>query len=101
MALLRSVWPAKWIPGFRRGDWVDEEVVKQPEIVGHYDPLEIIGDLRFETTDETHGKKLEIEFSGGNIYLCERREIRPSKSRGWHRRIFGELFLEWIRSGLR
>ena len=69
MSLLRSVWPARWLPPFRRGDWVDEEVVKR-ENFGTYDKSRI-PDAKFRARGRDG--RIEIEFKGEFIYV---REVR-------------------------
>lgn len=66
---LRSIFPAKWIPPFRRGDWTQEEVVQTRIIVaGKYDANKI-PDMNFDFTDETQGANYRIKFQSGTILL--------------------------------
>ncbi len=96
MNLLSSVWPVRWFPPFRRGDYADEQVVRRDHF-GTYDPLAVPGGAKFETVDFDRGKKIEIEFFGGLIYVRETPVPVYFKSDYQHR-VFGELFLEGLRT---
>lgn len=100
MSLLSSIWPVRWFPPFRRGDWADEEVV-QREHFGTYDQEKISGYRKFVTLDFDRHKKIEIEFSGGLIYVRE--TFIPIYLRGHYerKRVFGEIFLEWLTGPLK
>ena len=104
MSLLRSIWPARWLPPFRRGDWADEEVVKR-EHFGTYDQEKIPGHRKFVTLDFDRYKKIEIEFLGGFIDIRETdfpiyfRHNALYIAEG--KRVFGETFLEWLMSPFR
>lgn len=70
MDLLRSVWPARWIPPFRRGDWVQEEIIETRAIrCGSYDQEKITGKIKSEFTDQRERKRYEIEFIDGDIWM--------------------------------
>jgi hypothetical protein len=101
MGLLRSIFPTIWFPPFRRGDWADAQVIER-ERFGTYDPLSIPGDVKYETVDYDRGQRIEIEFSGGVIYVREMPLPHYLRS-GYHHepRVFGELFLEGLRTFFR
>jgi len=96
MNLLESVWPARWIPSFRRGTWQEEEVVER-EHFGTYDP-NIWG--KFRIVDETHGKEIEIEFKRGIIYVRETLIAEPHLLNP-QRYALGEILLEGVKGYFR
>ena len=100
MSLLRSVWPVRWFPPFRRGDWADEEVIKR-EHFGTYDQAKIPGYRKFITLDFDRRKKIEIEFLGGFIDVRETPIPIYLRSHYERKRVFGEMFLEWLVSPFR
>ena len=100
MSLLSSVWPICWIPPFRRGDWADEEIVKR-EHFGTYDQAAIPGHRKFVTLDFNRHKKIEIEFCGGFIDVHEIDFPIYLRSDYQRKRVFGEMFIEWLMSPFR
>ena len=69
MELLRSIFPIRWIPPFRRGDWTQEEAIQTRIIVaGKYDPKKI-PNIDFNFTDETFKINYRVKFQGGMILL--------------------------------
>ena len=100
MSLLRSIWPARWLPPFRRGDWADEEVVKR-EHFGTYDQEKLPSYRKFVTLDFDRHKKIEIEFRGGFIDVHETDFPIYFRSHYERKRVFGEMFLEWLMSPFR
>ena len=69
MGLIRDLWPTKWLPPFRRGDWSEEEVVETRIVkAGTYDASKI-SDTSFIYRDRMQEKNYRINFLGGTIYL--------------------------------
>jgi len=73
MELLRSIFPSRWFPPFRRGDWVQEEVIQtRIQKCGHYDQSQIPGIIECEFNDEMHDEHYKIRFADGHIWLIRK-----------------------------